>query len=137
MNGPKRISTEIDVRFRDVDAMGHVNNAVFFTYFEEGRKVFLEEVLWIVDAADYPFIMAHIQCDFLRPLLLGTRPLLEIWISDIGTKKFTFQYEIKEQGREQTLYCRGESVMVFFDYTARKTIPIPEKILNKIREYVE
>ena len=117
--------------------MGHVNNAVFFTYFEEGRKVFLEKVLGIVNAADYPFIMAHIQCDFLRPLLLGAHPLLETWIGEVGTKKFLIRYEIREQGREETIYCRGESVMVFFDYTTQKTVPIPAEVLDKIREYVE
>ncbi|MBU2497282.1 MAG: thioesterase family protein, partial [Proteobacteria bacterium] len=45
MGKHKELITELAVRFRDIDAMGHVNNAVFFTYFEEGRKAFLEEVL--------------------------------------------------------------------------------------------
>ena len=43
-----KISTDIEVRFRDIDSMGHVNNAVFLTYFEEGRKAFLSKVLDIV-----------------------------------------------------------------------------------------
>jgi acyl-CoA thioester hydrolase len=137
MGKPMKVIHEIEVRFRDIDSMGHVNNAVFLTYFEEGRKVFLSSVLNIVDPEDYPFILAHIDCDFLKPMKLGDRPLLEVWIGEIREKSFAFKYRIVERSDETVVYGKGESVMVLFDYKENKSIPIPRDFLEKILEYCE
>ena len=59
MTPNKKISTPIAVRFRDVDSMGHVNNAVYFTYFEEGRKAFVHELFGLKRPTDFQFILAH------------------------------------------------------------------------------
>ncbi len=64
----KKIVTEIKTRFRDIDSMGHVNNAVYLTYFEEGRKEFIYSLFGIINPEDYNFILAHIACDFLKPI---------------------------------------------------------------------
>ena len=56
MHSDKLFSTKIDVRFSDLDALGHVNNAVFFTYFEEGRKYFSKKVFNVADISDFKFI---------------------------------------------------------------------------------
>ena len=137
MNKQKKISTDIVVRFRDIDSMGHVNNAVFLTYFEEGRKVFLSEVLHIVNPADYPFILAHIDCDFLKPVRLGDNLALSVWIGEIGEKSFAFKYQLADRNNASVTYGKGESVMVYFDYRASKTIPIPGDFLAKISPYSE
>lgn len=137
MRRAKKIVHEIEVRFRDIDSMGHVNNAVFLTYFEEGRKIFLRDVFHIVDPGDYPFILAHIDCDFLKPVKLGDNLLLEVWIGQIREKRFTFQYRIIDRSDKKTVYGRGESVMVLFDYKEQNSIPIPEEFLKKIQPYRE
>ena len=137
MNKQKRISTDIIVRFRDIDSMGHVNNAVFLTYFEEGRKIFLQEVFNIIEPADYPFILAHIQCDFLKPVKLGDSLSVQVWIGEIREKSFTFKYELVDRSSESIVFGRGKSVMVLFDYLKNTTIPIPDNLLKKISEYSE
>jgi acyl-CoA thioester hydrolase len=137
MERPKKVIHEIEVRFRDIDSMGHVNNAVFLTYFEEGRKIFLRDVLNIVDPKDYPFILAHIDCDFLKPVKLGDSPLLEVWIGEIREKSFAFKYRIVERSEETAVYGKGESVMVLFDYKENKSIPVPKDFLEKILAYCE
>ncbi len=63
----KTIITNLSVRFSDIDAMGHVNNAVFFTYFEEGRKEFLYSLFNIINPEDYSFILAHLTVISLNP----------------------------------------------------------------------
>jgi len=115
--------------------MGHVNNAVYLTYFEEGRKAFLGKAAGIVHPADYPFILARTACDFVKPIRLEDRVALDIWISGIGTKSFTFKYELHDGNG--AVYGRGESVMVMYDYGSGKTIPIPGGFLERIREYSE
>jgi len=137
MEQMRKMTLPVEIRFRDIDAMGHVNNAVFFTYFEEGRKLFLKDVLGIVHHSDYPFIMAHIECDYKAPLKLGETPALEVWIKDVGVKKFTFVYRMADPDDPSREYCRGESVMVFYDYGAARTVPIPDDVLERIAPYVE
>jgi len=137
MDKYEKVVTDIVVRFRDIDSMGHVNNAVFLTYFEEGRKAFLEKVLRVVDPADYPFILAHIRCDFLRPIRLGNRISLQVWVGEIGEKSFKFRYRIVERDDASVVFGNGESVMVLFDYEKNKTLPIPKNFLDKISVYCE
>jgi len=137
MGKPWKVIQEIEVRSRDIDSMGHVNNAVFLTYFEEGRKTFLANVLNIVDPKDYPFILAHIDCDFLKPVKLGDSPLLEVWIGEIREKSFAFKYRIVQRSEETVVYGKGESIMVLFDYKENKSIPIPKDFLEKILAYCE
>ena len=78
MNICKKYSVDICVRFRDIDSMGHVNNAVFFTFFEEGRKAFLNKILNISNPDDYNFILAHIDCDFLKPVKINDQITLQL-----------------------------------------------------------
>jgi len=133
----QKIVRPVEVRFRDLDAMGHVNNAVFFTYFEEGRKAFLDEVLDIVNPAAYPFILAHIHCDYRAPLRISDQPSIETWIGEIGNRKFSFRYRLNLRDDPSRVFGIGESVMVFYDYRAERSVPIPPDVLEKIIPYAE
>jgi len=137
MGKHKKIITEIDVRFRDIDAMGHVNNAVFFTYFEEGRKVFLKTLFNIVNPRDYNFILAYIRCDFLRPITPDVQISLQMWIGEIGKKRFDLVYSLVNRDEEAIVYARGRSRQVGFDYQTQKTNEIPDYFLKKISDYIE
>lgn len=137
MQNHKTIIAPITVRFRDIDAMGHVNNALFLTYFEEGRKAFLDEVFGIIEPAQYPFILARISCDYLKPIGLEDAAALRVWVSDIGAKSFTFVYELFDPGNDTCVYAKGMSVMVYYDYDVKKAIPIPDGFKKKILEYCE
>jgi len=138
MDDHKKIITGIPVRFRDIDAMGHVNNAVYFTYFEEGRKAFVREVFGIVSPSDYNFILAHISCDFLRPIKISDAVYLETWIGEIGQKRFDFIYRLAQKSANSdapVVYAKGRSVQVFFDYQKNTTVTIPVFVREKILEY--
>lgn len=137
MQNHKTITAPITVRFRDIDAMGHVNNALFLTYFEEGRKAFLNDVFGIVEPAQYPFILARISCDYLKPVGLEDAVSLRVWVSDIGAKSFTFVYELFDPKDAAVVYAKGMSVMVYCDYDEKKTMPIPDAFKKKILEYCE
>jgi hypothetical protein len=80
LNRNPDFQTAINVRFNDIDAMGHVNNAVLFTYFEEGRKALFLERLKGVKGGGFNFILAHIQCDYLLPVRLSTGVELEVFM---------------------------------------------------------
>jgi acyl-CoA thioester hydrolase len=133
----RKVTRDLHLRFRDVDAMGHVNNAVYFTFFEEGRKAFLEEVLSIVEPPDYPFILAHMSCDYLKPMKLGDSPVIKVWIGKVGAKSFTFRYHIVGRDNESEIFARGESVMVLFDYDENRSLLVSPEFLERIRDYCE
>jgi acyl-CoA thioester hydrolase len=137
MRNHKQVVVQVPLRFRDIDAMGHVNNAVFFTLFEEGRKAFLEQVLGIVDPSDYPFILARLSCDFVKPLRLGDSISVHVWIGEVGKKSFIFKYSIVDRDEDENIYAAGESTLVLFDYRENKTVPIRPEILEKLEEYRE
>lgn len=133
----KIITTTIPVRFADIDAMGHVNNAIYLTYFEEGRKAFLREVLSIRDPSDYPFILARISCVYVKPIRLSDPVSVKTWVSETGKKSFKFKYELCSPDDAANLYGSGESVMVMYDYLKKETVAMPAEILRLINDYCE
>jgi acyl-CoA thioester hydrolase len=137
MGNHKRVVAHVPLRFRDIDAMGHVNNAVFFTLFEEGRKAFLEQVFHIVNPADYPFILARLSCDYLKPVKLEDSVAVHVWIGEVGKKSFNFKYNIVDRDDGESIYAAGESTMVLFDYKENKTVPISSEVLEKLAKYRE
>jgi len=108
MHSDKLFSTNVEVRFRDLDALGHVNNSVYFTYFEEGRKHFSKRVFGVSDISDFKFIMAHIQCDFKRPIQFNDHAVLQMWVKNIGTKSFSFEYRLVDLSDEAMVYATGK-----------------------------
>ena len=127
---------DIEVRFRDLDALGHVNNAVYFTYFEEGRKNFSKTEFQVSHPTDFAFIMAHIQCDYLRPVKLGDRVKLQMWVQNIGTKSFGFGYMLVDVADNTIVYATGESIQVCYDYSENKSIEVPIDMRERLSKYL-
>ena len=126
------VTTEIDVRYRDCDPLGHVNNAVYLTYFEVGRVEFWREVMGTAGAKadDWPFILAEATVTFRSPARFTERLRLTIGVESIGTKSWVFRYRIAgPDGRE---VATGRSVQVAYDYATAKTMPVPEPIRAKL-----
>ena len=128
---------DIEVRFRDLDAMGHVNNAVYFTYFEEGRKNFSKTVFQVSNPSEFTFILAHIQCDYLKPVELGDRIKLQLWVKGVGTRSFGFGYKLVNLKDDAVVYATGESVQVCYDYTEKKSIEVPIEMKKKLIHYLK
>ena len=127
---------EIEVRFRDLDALGHVNNAVYFTYFEEGRKNFSKTEFQVSGPSDFTFILAHIRCDYLTPVQLGDRVKLQMWVQNIGTKSFGFGYKLVDVADDARVYAAGESIQVCYDYSASQSIAVPAEMKKKLAVYL-
>jgi acyl-CoA thioester hydrolase len=110
-----------DVRFRDLDGMGHVNNAVFFTYMESARMAYLEAL----GAGSNPqagLILARMEVDFRSPISLGERLEVGVRPSRLGTKSFELEYEVRADRR---LAAEARSVLVGYDYTRGESVEIP------------
>lgn len=130
-----RLNHEIVPRFRDTDAMGHINNAVYVTYLEVGRQAYW----WALEGEhfDYgrvPFILASVAIDFRSEALL--HEVLEVGVRCdwIGTKSFGFSYEIREK-RSGRAVVTATSVMVCYDYDAKASIPMPGDLRRKLEAF--
>lgn len=133
----KKFTLAIPIRFRDLDAMGHVNNATFLTYFEEGRKEFFIHVVKSSSPKDFPFILAQVTCQYLHPIELDDKIVQEsVWISRIGKKSFSFAYEIHRQDDPSWVFSTGESVQVFYDYGKGLSLETPEAFKERVKAYV-
>ena len=120
------------VVFRDVDAFGHVNNAVFFSYFEWARTLLWYELTGFGGATDIGFIVAHAQCDFKRQLDLEPIEIC-VRVGELRTTSFDTHYEIrKNDGRD--LAATGKVVVVLFDWETRSKIPIGDDLRRRIAE---
>ncbi len=125
----------IEVRWRDLDAMGHVNNAVFFTYLEEAR------VRWVRDffaaCPDLPrpgFIVASARLDYERPVLLHDTVEVRMRVLWLGTSSFAIGYEVFSRA-QSAVVARAETVQCTYDYGAQRPVPIPPEMRAAIARF--
>jgi acyl-CoA thioester hydrolase len=111
------------VRFRDLDAKGHVNNAVFLTYMESARVAFLLELGAASGLEDLSFIVARVEIDFRTPIAFGQEVEIGVRATRFGSKSFDLEYELRAGGR---LAAEAKSVCVGYDYGTGETVPIPD-----------
>lgn len=129
-----RFIQPIQVRFRDMDAMGHVNNAVYLTYLEMARVGYYRNLFGLTRPGDFPFILARVEIDFRSPVLLGEEILVGIRVSSVGNKSFHFEYEIRETETGR-LVAEAKSVQVMYDYRKGATMPVPDDFRKRLEEF--
>jgi acyl-CoA thioester hydrolase len=105
------------VRFRDCDAMGHVNNAVFSTYLEESRIGVLGDLI--------DFILARVEIDFRSELRMGEEVEVRTRCSRIGTKSFDLEHVISSGDR---VVAEAKSILVSYDYELGTSVPVPDSL---------
>lgn len=119
---------KIEVRFADLDVMGHVNNAIFLNYFEQGRMSFFSQRIgdsW--DWNKYGIIVARNEIDYLTPVLLHDEVYVTAEYGTFGNKSFQMSMLVYKLEKGQKVDCaRGLVTVVCFDYQQKKTIPVPE-----------
>jgi acyl-CoA thioester hydrolase len=117
-----------DVRFNDVDVMGHVNNAVYLSYFEMARMNFFNQLIgdkW--DWHDSGILLVRNEIDYLKPIFLNDKVEIETFCLKIGIKSFVLSYELYRTNDDMRELCtKGESVQVCYDYSKQTTIEVPE-----------
>ena len=130
-NGPYRAAAEIQVRFRDTDGMGHVNNAVYLTYLEMAREQYWRDVFGLTDYRGVDIIMARVEIDFRAPIVPGDTIVVGIRASALGRKSFDFQYEGWRKADGNVVFA-SRSVQVMFDYAAGRTKELSPEARERI-----
>ena len=121
------------VVFRDLDAFGHVNNAVFFTYFEWGRTAYWFDLMQVDAPRSIGFIVARAECDFreqigLEKIEVATR------ITEIRNTSMDFACEIRKDGGRR-IAAAGRVVVVLFDWQANAKMPVSDDLRERVRKF--
>jgi acyl-CoA thioester hydrolase len=127
----------IEVRYADLDAQGHVNNAKYITYFETARVHYKAHIGTFKPGQsflDIGVILADLQITFLAPIQFGTPIKVGVRTSRLGNKSMDMEQCIVHQ-TDGTVYATGKVVLVAYDYRAGKSVPIPEEWREIIGEY--
>lgn len=125
----------LDVRFRDCDPMGHVNNAVYLTYLEQARFAHWREV-WGINFERLPegtpgVILARAEIDYRLPAKYGDVLEIRIRVEKIGRTSFTYLYDVVDQ--EGRTVAEARTVLVMYDYAIGKPSPISEELRAKLQ----
>jgi acyl-CoA thioester hydrolase len=133
-DGVFRFSTELEVRWRDVDALGHVNNAVYFTYLEQARVHYVRELgLAPLDPRRIGFILAEASCAYESPLRLAEQVTVFARVEHIGHSSFTLDYRVIGTG--ERLAATARTVQVCYDYEVGHPIPVPDDWRKAILDF--
>ncbi|MEV0841533.1 thioesterase family protein [Actinocatenispora sera] len=126
-----RYSYDCPVRWSDLDAFGHVNNARFLTLYEEARAalMFLAARAEGITTLEAGTVVARHEVDYLRPVDFGEPVRIELWLSDIRNASFRVSYELFDAGR---LASRATSVLVPYDLAAGR----PRRLSGTEREFL-
>jgi acyl-CoA thioester hydrolase len=114
------------IRWVDLDAYGHVNNAKFFDGMTEARAVLLQKLMPRVDICQ--FILVDTHCNFKRPYTYPSVMVIDQFIETIGGSSFTFYYKFSEQNDLKIVYAEGTAKMVCFDPKLGRAIKMPEEV---------
>jgi len=122
----------ITPRFGDIDGLRHVNNTVIPGWFEQARnpiyRIFNPEFAF----EGWNLILARYEIDFVRPLVINGDVTVRTWVSRIGTSSFEIGQEALQGGE---LCTRGTTVLVHYDFSTSRPVPIPDAIRERLREH--
>lgn len=120
----------IQIRFSDCDMMGHVNNAVYLSYFEMARIhyfgiLFGKDRDWRKNGV----LLRKNEVEYLKPVMLHEKPEIEVFTEHVGNKSFSVSYTLKVDGDLRTI---GKSVLVCFDSTINQSIELTEDMKSAL-----
>jgi acyl-CoA thioester hydrolase len=122
-----------EVAFRDLDALGHVNNAVYLTYLENARFAYFRDVLAVESLDEVLAIVAAVKIDFRSRASLGETLEISSRVSRVGAKSFDVEHQVR--GSDGRLVAEAAATLVAFDYTADVTVTVPEEWRDRIEEF--
>jgi len=123
---------EVDVRYRDIDAFGHVNNVVYGTYCEEARVAYMIEVLGLDDLADLDIVVVSLNVDFRSSVSDPSTVDVGVEVDRMGDSSFTMSYELQQHGE---LVAQAETTQVHVDQQTGESRPLPDEWRERVAEF--
>src|SRR5262245_56360901 len=129
-----RVAAPIEVRFRDLDGMGHVNNAVYLTYLEVARAHYWRAL----GESEWPrlrtYVVARAEIDYRSPAGLGDDLVCHVRVASFGSRSFSMEYLLVDRRAGRTI-AEARTVQAMYDYEAGASRPLDEKAKESIRRF--
>lgn len=129
-----RTTLDIQLRFSDTDALGHVNNAAYLSYLELARIEYVVRLFGISDWRQFEFILARVEIDYRSPAVMGDAIVVATRVSRLGGASFDMEYRITEK-KTGRLVAKAKTVQVCFDYAANKVKRLSPEFKEKVRGF--
>ncbi|HEY7410800.1 MAG TPA: thioesterase family protein [Vicinamibacteria bacterium] len=126
---PFRFVHPVEVRFRDLDAIGHVNNAVYLTYLESARLAWWRQVS---GRERYDMMLARAEVDYRSPVVFGESLAVGVRCASIKRSSFVLELEVRERETGR-LVAEARKVCVHFDHGAGRSAPLPADLRARFR----
>lgn len=126
------ILTEVTLRYSDMDALGHLNNAVYATLYEAGRVAYVTDILADVTPEDTGYVIVRLSIDFKAEAHFPGVAVISTRISRIGGSSMTFEQTISIDGK---LISTAESICALLDLKRRKATRCPDVLRAKVADF--
>lgn len=123
------------IAWGQMDAFEHVNNVVYFRYFEDARITYFRELgmLEEMDLCGQGPILASTQCRFIRPLKYPDQVTVGASVRELGPDRFSMQYRVFSH-THQSIAAEGTGRIVYYDYKANSKTVLPEHLVSRIQK---
>lgn len=129
-NAVRVSESRIQMRWGDMDAMGHINNTVYFRFLEQVRCDWLETLGYGVSLqTDVSPVLINTACTFLLPMHAPGTAIITMYVTPPGRSSLETFYEIREEGDDR-LFAVGSAKLVWIDLATEKSTPIPQALLD-------
>ncbi|SFS62686.1 acyl-CoA thioesterase [Marininema halotolerans] len=126
------LSTTLQVRFNECDGLGHVNNAVYYTYMEAARTELFQLLDPEMDINNWKLIVVSTSCEYKAQATFGQWLTITTEIEKVGTSSFTVVHQILDRQTEE-LIAIGRAVMVHFNYQDQKSTPLTPMMIKTLQ----
>lgn len=129
---------EIQARWSDLDPLGHVNNAIFVTYFEIARSSYMLNASPRWNWKEDMFLIGNVNINYLKELTLyTTNPIVSVRTKKMGTKSFVLEYRLTSTNLngDNIVHAVGETIQIMFDMKNKKTIEIQDWLKEHLTAY--
>lgn len=132
---PLRHEVPLQIRFNDIDLLGHLNNAIYIQFFDLGKSRYFQDVLpEAVDWKHINIVVANINCDFYAPTYITEPIAVRTTVTRMGEKSFELEQRIVNTDTEE-VKCIGKTIMVGIDLTTGKSAPIEPMWIEALESY--
>lgn len=118
-------TTAVNMRWGDMDALGHLNNTYYFRYMEQARIEWLDSVAAPIEPGKIGPVIAHIACDFRKELVYPSTVVIRTYATHVGRSSLKVDHEFTLEGDPDTIYATGHAVLVWVDYEQGGSVAIP------------
>lgn len=127
----------IQIRFNDIDALGHINNNIYFSYFDLGKTDYFEKIKRsLVDWTEGIVVIANINADFLSPIYYKEKIEVDTKVTKLGEKSGVLLQQIRSV-KTNEIKCRCQTVFVTYNPDTQSSMAIPDVWRNAISQFEE